>query len=270
MKTLDESIAFAMDAGQDTEIIPFLPYILQDFWELGTPPDVVINLVQRNCTDYTSLEVLDLGCGKGAVSVKLAAALGCNCYGIDGIPEFVEASKSKAREYGVEKLCRFEAGDIRTRLDELGKFDVIIFGATGPIFDDYHTTLTAISKHLSEKGIVVIEEGYFDDSSAFQHPVYSFRRDLLKQFEKAGMELVDETTCKYGEISDIAKEMKDLTARCNELKLRYPEKSSLFDNYVQNQATEFDILETKMEGSIMVLRLNMTRRVTGLATSRKY
>jgi len=38
MKTLEESIATAMDA-QDTAIVPFLPYILQDFWEIGTPAE---------------------------------------------------------------------------------------------------------------------------------------------------------------------------------------------------------------------------------------
>jgi SAM-dependent methyltransferase len=259
MKTIEETIEAAMDAGQDTAIIPFLPYIFQDFWELGTPPEIVINLVQRNCVVETghapSLpSVLDLGCGKGAVSVKIAAALKCHCYGIDGIPEFIEASKAKAREYGVETLCRFEVGDIREKIEELDKFDVIILGATGPIFDDYVTALTALSKHLTDEGIIIVEEGYLDDTDDFQHPTYSSRRELLKQFAQAGMDLVDETVCKYGEIADIAKEMENLSARCNELKAKYPEKSSLFDNYARNQAVEFDVLENKMDGSIMVLK----------------
>jgi archaellum component FlaC len=70
------------------------------------------------------------------------------------------------------------------------------------------------------------------------------------------MELIDETVCKYGEISDIAKEVENLTIRCNELKAKYPEKSSLFESYVQNQASEFNVLENEMEGSIMVLKKN--------------
>jgi ubiquinone/menaquinone biosynthesis C-methylase UbiE len=68
---------------------------------------------------YSNLRVLDLGCGKGAVSVKLAAALKCNCYGIDGISEFIETSKEKAKEYGVDALCCFEVGDIREEVDAL-------------------------------------------------------------------------------------------------------------------------------------------------------
>ena len=197
---------------------------------------------------------MDLGCGKGAVSVKLAASIKCKCYGIDGVSEFVESSKLKAREYGVDTLCRFEVGDIRMKIEELGKFDVIIFGATGPVFDDYSTALTVLSKHLADEGIIIIEEGYIDETSEFQHPSYSSKKALLSQFEKAGMELIDEIECKYGEISDTEKEMEDLTKRCKQLKAKYPEKSSLFDNFMENQASEFDALKNEMEGSIMVLK----------------
>jgi len=254
MKTLEESIATAMDAQQDTAIIPFLPYIFQDFWELGTPTEIVISLIQKNCKNYSNLNVLDLGCGKGAVSVKLASALKCNCYGIDAIPEFVETAKTKAHEYGVATLCCFEVGDVRTKIEELDKYDIIILGATGSIFDDYYTALTALSQHLTDEGIIIVEEGYIDDMSTIQHPTYSFRKELLKQFEQAGMELVDETVGQYGEWVDIAKEMEKIVARCNELKAKYPEKSSLFENYAQNQASEYDVLENEMSGSMMVLK----------------
>jgi len=254
MKTVEESIAAAMDVKQDTAIIPFLPYIFQDFWELGTPPEIVIDLIRKNCTNHSDLRILDLGCGKGAVSIKTAAALKCHCLGIDAIPEFIEAAKGKATEYGVDSLCQFETGDIRVRIEELDNFDVIILGATGPIFGDFYTALTAISKHLTDKGIVIIEEAYIDDTSTVRHPPYVFRKDLLKQFEQAGMELTDETQCNYGEIADMANEEENISRRCNELKAKYPDKATLFENYIQNQATENDALENDLSGSTMVLR----------------
>jgi ubiquinone/menaquinone biosynthesis C-methylase UbiE len=254
MKTLEESIAFAMDSNQDTEIIPFLPYILQDFWELGTPPEMVINLIQKNCKNYSNLNVLDLGCGKGATSVKLSAALKCNCYGIDGIPEFIETAKGKAKEYGVETLCRFEVGDIREKIEELDKFDVIILGATGPIYEDYCIALTTLSKYLTDEGIIIIEEAYTDDTSTFSHPFIFPLKKLLKQFEQAEMTLIDEIVDKYSEFANSAKEMENITIRCNELKIMYPEKSSLFENYMQNQATAYEMLENKGDGSIMVVK----------------
>lgn len=33
-KTIEESVVQAMD-GTDAELFPFLPYILQDLWEIG-------------------------------------------------------------------------------------------------------------------------------------------------------------------------------------------------------------------------------------------
>lgn len=254
MKSLEESVAAAMDAQQDTAIIPFLPYIFQDWWELGTPSEIVLKIIQNQYKTYSDLQVLDLGCGKGAVSIKLAEALKCKCYGVDAIPEFIAAAKEKAKEHGVDTLCRFEVGDIREKIEELDTFDVFIFGATGPIFDDYYTALTALSKHLSDKGIVVIDEAYIDDLDTFQHPLLITRGKLLNQFGQAGMELIDEITGKHSEFADSAEDMENIVKRCHELKIKHPEKSSLFENYVQNQASEYDILENKVGGSIMVLK----------------
>jgi ubiquinone/menaquinone biosynthesis C-methylase UbiE len=256
MKTLEESIATAMDS-QDATIVPFLPYILQDFWEIGTPSDAVINLVQKHYKNHSTLNVLDLGCGKGAVSVKLAAALKCNCYGIDGIPEFIETSKEKAREYGAGKLCRFEVGDIREKINILDKFDIIILGAIGQVFGNYYTTLITLLKHLTLEGIIIINDAYIEDSNTFQHPAILHRQEILRQMEQVGMELVDEFTSEYNEFYDSAKEMENIVRRCEELKTKYPEKFSLFENYIQNQTVEYDVLENDVVGSIMVLKRKM-------------
>jgi hypothetical protein len=127
-------------------------------------------------------------------------------------------------------------------------------GATGPIFDDYFTALTALSKHLTDEGMVIIEEAYIDDKSAFKHPPILPRKELLKQFGRAGMELVDEAVAKYSDFFDGAQEMEGITARCNELKAKYPDKSSLFEDYAQNQISEYDVLENKLICSTMVLK----------------
>jgi len=256
MKTLEESIATAMDYDhQDTAIVPYLPYILQDFWELGTPPEIVISFIRKHCVvetrRATSLQVLDLGCGKGAVSIKLAEALKCNCYGIDGIPEFIEASKAKAMEYGVDTLCRFEVGDIRKKIKELDKFDVIILAAIGPVFGDYYTTLTTMSKHLTTNGIIIINDAYTEDTSNYQHPDILPRKELLRQVGLAGMEVIDENSCKQ---EDSVIEFENLQKRCKELMTKYPEKSSLFEKYLQSQAAEYEALENEIIGSIMVFK----------------
>ena len=253
IKTLEESIATAMDFDKNTEIIPFLPYILQDFWDLGTPPEIVINLVQKHCKNHSNLHVLDLGCGKGAASVKLAVTLNCKCLGIDGIPEFIEISKEKASEYGVDTLCRFEVGDIREEINALGRFDVIILGAVGQVFGDYYATLTILQKHLMADGIVIINDAYIEDTSTFQHPAVLPLRKLLKQVDRAEMELIDEYT-DVANNEEYTKQFENIQNRCKELIVKYPENSSLFENYIQIQADEYDEMENEMICSIMVLK----------------
>jgi 2-polyprenyl-3-methyl-5-hydroxy-6-metoxy-1,4-benzoquinol methylase len=97
MKSIEESVVIAMD-GSDKELFPFLPYILQDIWEIGADPGAIVKLIRKYFNNITEIKVLDLGCGKGAVSVKVSKKLGCTCYGIDAIPEFVEFAQQKATE----------------------------------------------------------------------------------------------------------------------------------------------------------------------------
>jgi protein-L-isoaspartate O-methyltransferase len=133
-------------------------------------------------------------CTDTAVSIRLAVALNCNCYGIDGIADFIAASSAKAQEYGVESLCRFETGDIREKIKTSDQFDVIVLGAIGPVFGDYYETLTTLSKHLQQEGMIIINDGYMDSSSAFRHPALLYRNELLMQARQARMELIEEHT----------------------------------------------------------------------------
>ena len=66
MKSLEESVVIAMD-GSDPELFPFLPYIMQDLWEIGSDPETIIRLIRKHADKPAGMKVLDLGCGKGAV-----------------------------------------------------------------------------------------------------------------------------------------------------------------------------------------------------------
>ena len=259
MKTIEESVVTAMD-GSEREIFPFLPYILQDFWEIGTSPEIIINLVKKHAKNFSRLKVLDLGCGKGAVSVKLAHEIKCNCLGIDAIKEFIDDANKKAEEYKVDSLCRFEVGDIRLKVKELSDYDIIILGAIGPVFGNYYETLTTVTNCLKNEGLIIIDDGYIEGSSTFNHPLMLRKQELLQQIKMANMQLVDEVTGNQleGIENGYEQEFDYIKSRCKELIEKYPEKASLFKNYMDNQREEYDVLESKVICSAMVITKNKT------------
>jgi len=254
MKTIEESVVTAMD-GSDKELFPYLPYILQDLWEIGADPDTIVRLINKYFNNYTDLKVLDLGCGKGAVSIKVSKELGCTCYGIDAIPEFIEYAQLKAVEFQVNHLCTFETGDIRENIKKLSDYDILILGAIGPVFGDYYKTLTTLSKCIKRDGIFIIDDGYIDDDSNYTHPLMFKKSTILLQIDKAGMELVENNIMDSEDIKDSDDYIFDkLKKRCNELINKYPDRQNLFLDYIKKQEIENDVIENKVIGTTMVIK----------------
>ncbi len=114
---------------ETTELLPFLPYLLQDFWELGSDPDIMADLIQKHVCISDQTSVLDLACGKGAVAVKVAQKLQVHVKGIDLIPEFIEYAVQKAKELNVNNLCEFLLDDINEAVKTEKDYDCVVFGA---------------------------------------------------------------------------------------------------------------------------------------------
>ncbi len=255
MKPLEEVVMEALECP-DKELFPYMPYILQDFWELGTNPEVVISLIEKHLKDTETLNVLDLGCGKGPVSVKISAKLQCKCYGIDAIPEFIDFARAKAVEYNVGGLCRFEIGDIREKVKTISGFDVIIAGSIGNVFGDFYKTLTILSRCLNHHGAIVIDHAYSNDDDDFTHPRLLTQQELLRQITSSKMRLVDEIVVERN--SEIYEkydmEYAQLKNRCEELTALYPEKSFLFNRYLELQKSEYEALKSEITCSTMFIK----------------
>jgi SAM-dependent methyltransferase len=250
--SVETSVVLALD-GTDSGLFPYLPYILQDLWELGASPEVVLDLVRRHSINQSNLKVLDLGCGKGAVLINLAKEINCQCHGIDAVKEFIDEAKNKAKEFNVEEYCSFERDDIRVRIRDLRGYDIVILGAIGPVLGDYYSTLTKVSKCIEEAGLIIIDDGYIEDESKYSHPSMETRSEILKQVSDAGMKLVDEIIINKDKVKESDEHMyKNLKKRCQELIEIHPEKRNLFVDYVRKQEEEIEVLETKSTCSIML------------------
>ena len=256
-KTLEESIISAMDLeGTDAGIIKYLPYILSDFWEIGTPSEEIIKIIKKHKSDYTNLSILDLGSGKGAASIKVASELKCKCFGIDALEDFVNFSSNKAKEFSVDDMCTFEKNDIRTRIKTLEKYDVIILGAIGPVLGDYCSTLSQLKLHLNKDGLIIIGDAYAEDDCNMDYPNILKKNELIMQVKNAGMELID-TITKF-DILDVNEgydsEFENLKKRCMELVEKHPSDKNLFLELIERQKKEYDVLKNEVIPAIFIIK----------------
>jgi SAM-dependent methyltransferase len=253
LSSLEASVTASLDGG-DEALFPYLPYILQDVWEIGTDPALMVRLVRAYISQPASLHVLDLGCGKGAVSIRLAQELGCRCHGIDALPAFIAEAQEKAAEYKVAHLCTFETGDIREQIGSLPRYDLIVLGAIGPVLGDYYATLTALRPCLEPNGLIFIDDGYLADDNPYPHPIALKRAAMLQQIEAAGMRLVAEELI-APELIRSANEFiyQKLKTRCLELMELYPDQRELFEGYLRDQEVENEALEGELVCGVFII-----------------
>jgi ubiquinone/menaquinone biosynthesis C-methylase UbiE len=234
-----------------------LPYLLQDIWELGSSPEDIARLVSKNIPISEESLILDLACGKGAVSIKLAAAHRCKVKGIDIFPEFISYAKTKAIEYLVDTLCKFEVGDINQSVKSEKNYDVVIFGAVGDVLGNPLTTLKKLKNTLKPDGFMVIDDGYIPESSGIN---YLTKKQWLKVFDKAGVQLISEKPVEKSELQSINKfNQACIKKRANELANKFPQKTRIFSDYIQSQQAECDELENEIIGVTWLLQVVSTK-----------
>lgn len=251
MPTVEEKLAKSLTA-ESIELIPYLPYLLQDLWELGSSPRDILELITKHTQVSEKTRVLDLACGKGAVSVNLAKELGCMVKGIDLMPEFIAFAVQKAREFGFGDLCQFVVGDITASVQTEKGYDLAILGAVGDVLGTPEETIRKLKKTIKPKGYILIDDAYgkqgVDDG-------YCSREEWLLLFEKMEVRLIAEKTVDEDELLDLNREQQGfIVKRANELKEKYPEKAGLFAGYIQSQQAECDLLENDILGVTMLLQ----------------
>ena len=255
-RSLEESMILALD-GKDKNILRYIPYILQDFWEIGTSAGDVIKVIKKYKQNYSKLTVLDLGSGKGAVSIKISSELKCKCHGIDGMEEFIAFSIKKALEYSVENLCSFNKADIRTEITSLGKYDIIVLGAIGDALGDYYNTLLQLKDYVNTDGLIIIDDAYIEDN--LEHSKYLKKNDLIKKTKMAGLELIEIVT--YEENNELNAEYDNefinLKKRCIELIEKHPMEKTLFLEFIENQKNEYDVLKNDIIPAMFVVKNNV-------------
>lgn len=245
IRETEEKLARSLTA-ETTDLLPFLPYLLQDLWELGSSPRDMIKLLKKHLPISEATRILDLACGKGSVSIKVAESLGVNVYGFDLIPDFIEYANQKAKEWNVRSLCHFMSGDANDIVNTEKNFDCVIFGAAANILGNPQETLTKLLKTIKPKGFILIDEAYLRDDSSngevkYKNYEYLTHKQWMRLFNNNGLTLVEEMPST--EEHDYDADNKAIALRADELIAKYPEKRTIFEGYVNSQLNECEDLE---------------------------
>ena len=116
-------------------------------------------------------------------------------------------------------------------------------------------TLTKLSACLDPVGIFIIDDGYIENISDYNHPLILKQEIIHKQIESSGMKLIDEIIIPRNSIKDSDDYIfENLEKRCKELIIKLPGKKHLFENYIKKQKEENYILENVVICSTMVIK----------------
>ena len=251
---LDESVAQAMET--DVRLLPLLPELLADLWELGPSAEQVVAALESVGVEPDST-VLDLACGKGAVAVGLAEQLGVRVEGIDAFQPFLQAARALATERGVSHRCRFEQGDIRNLLGQEEQYDVALLLSVGPVLGDYEQTIAGIRRLVRAGGYIVIEDGFLADPVAHLPLAegYAGHSETLRRLTACGDVVAQEVICPTEQARSVNQRNTDLIRqRASVVRASHPAFEQLIDEYVARQERETQILGTDVLCAIWVLR----------------
>jgi cyclopropane fatty-acyl-phospholipid synthase-like methyltransferase len=253
----EEKLAKALTA-ETTELIPFLPYLLQDLWELGSNPRDMLRLIKKHMSISKDTAFLELACGKGACAINIAKELGVKVHGFDLLPDFIAYAKQKAEEWGVDSLCRFTVGDVNEIVNTEKDYDCAIFGAAGDVLGNPQETLSKLSQTIKSGGYIIMDATYLPDDGNVENLQWAYEylkcEDWLRLFHENGLRLAEELPDEEGH--DFDGEMDVMVMRVNELIAKYPDKRDMFEGYLKSQQSEIADLENALVEGTWILQKN--------------
>ena len=240
------------------ELLPYLPELLTDIWALGSSPETVVEWLRSLQLPSGTTRVLDLGCGKGAVSVNLATELGFHIVGIDFFEPFLVDARNKAKELGVEKLCSFECADMFDILNKANGYDIVIYTGVGGVLGSFGQCVLRLRRTVRPGGYMVIDDGYRVTSNKISRPGYDhyvFYQETIRQLTSLGDIILREKVVPVYNVKSRHQQETGLIARRVEsLSREHPELVNSFFEYLEREKQECEILERDIAEAMWLLQ----------------
>lgn len=250
MATREELLAASL-TGSDIRLIPYFPYLLQDIFELGSDPEEMVRLLHDHVGLHHDSRVIDLGCGKGAVSLAIAREFGCTVLGIDLMADFVRDAQTRARSMGLSAFCSFRVEDIAQTVSRESGFDVAVYGAEGTVLGDPVHTLLQLRRVLRPRGRILLDDAYADEPGT-----YLTLSGWQEAFDRCALEVVAQRPVDPYILAAVNNHnQRCIERRAAELSAQYPDLSDMYADYVVDQQAECDELEQSITGVTWLLQL---------------
>lgn len=249
MGRTEELLAASLTAS-DTRLIPFLPYLLQDIYELGSDPRVIETLLRQHAPPDGSARIIDLGCGKGAVSHQLARSFGCHVEGRDLMEAFIVEARERAGDLGISHLCRFAVEDATASVTHERGYDVVVFGAVGDIFGDHGRMLSGLANVARTGGFIVIDDACGEDPG--EYLTLAMWHRLFREARCEVVAQVPTDACELARVNEL--NQRKIELRAAQLSSAHPDMASMFTAYVADQQAECDALASTLIGVTWLLR----------------
>jgi 2-polyprenyl-3-methyl-5-hydroxy-6-metoxy-1,4-benzoquinol methylase len=253
----DEALLREVAAALETEpeLLPYIPELLADLSALGTDPELIARLLRAHGLP-AGARVLDLGCGKGAVALEVARALGAQVTGVDAFAPFVEEARRRAHAAGLAHTCRFERGDLRDWLTPETAYDAAVLASVGPLLGGYAATVRGLRRAVRPGGLLLIEDCFL---AACVPPIegepYLRHAEVLQALTACGDALLQEAITPSETLQATNRaNTAHIRARAEALALRLPGKAPALRAYVERQERECALLETRLQCALWVIR----------------
>jgi 2-polyprenyl-3-methyl-5-hydroxy-6-metoxy-1,4-benzoquinol methylase len=251
----DNSISQSMEIA--SFLLPYLPELVKDLWDMGCAFDQILDLI-KSLNQPGDTNLLDLGCGKGAVCIRLASELGFRTVGVDACLPFLEEAEKKAKEFQVSNRSRFIMDDIRIYADEAENYDVVVYASLGNILGNFEEIVLRLRSTIHKGGYILIDDGFLKakkklEGKGYEH--YRSHTETVKQLTSHGDSLLKEVILPDQVNAAVnARYMQAIENSGAGIMQREPHLKDAILKYIENQKLECRIIEEHLTGAVWLLQ----------------
>jgi 2-polyprenyl-3-methyl-5-hydroxy-6-metoxy-1,4-benzoquinol methylase len=254
MRSEEEMISYALEI--EPSLLHCIPELLADLVELGSDADLIVKILQDLQLPISS-RVIDLGCGKGAVSVEIADELGFQVLGIELFEPFIESCKELAAQAGISHLCEFRHGDILKLVNQVEPSDVVIFAALGDTLGPLNETIKTIRQFAKPSGFILVSDAFVKDGGSTSFPgfeQYTSREEAIRRLTAHGDTLVTEILEAPSASVEDDDESDLIYRRAKKLAKDHPELEQQLLDFAENQKNENVYIAQNLVGTVWVVQ----------------